>query len=172
MPSTLQELSWAVVELERRVANLVRSGLVYSADYDAAKVRVRYDTDAAGAPVLTAPLPWFARRSGEDGDWWAPEVGEEVAILSPSGDLLQGMVLPALYRQAYPAPETVPTRHVRRYADGAVFMYDREAHHLEATLPAGSSAVIESDAVTIRCVTATIEASGQVQIKGSRINLN
>ena len=172
MPSTLQELTWAVAELERRVANLVRSGVVHAADYATAKVRVRYDTAADGTPVVTAPLSWFTRRSGEDGDWWAPELGEEVAILSPSGDLLQGMVLPALYQQAYPAPETMPTRHTRRYADGAMFMYDREAHRLEAILPTGSSAVIESNDVTVRCATATIQASGQVRVNGSRINLN
>ena len=166
-----QQRDWALTELQRRLANVIRLGFVHDADYPAARLRVRY-AGTPDSPVLTGWLRWIAPRAGPDREWDAPEVGEQVVVFSASGDLDQGLVLAGIFRDAYPALESVPTKHTRRYDDGAVFSYDREAHHLEATLPAGSSATIESDAVTVRCATATINASGQVRVNGSSINLN
>ena len=55
--------------------------------------------------------------------------------------------MPALYSQAFDAPETSDTIHTTHYSDGAVVQYDHAAHALTATLP-GGTATITADKVT------------------------
>ena len=156
--SQYRDLTWAVSELERRLSNVVRVGVVHEADHAAERLRVRYDTATDGAPVLTGWVQWITPRAGPDGDWWAPEVGEQVVLFSPSGDLGQALVLASLTQMTFPPLEKVPTRHTRRYADGATVVYDREAHRLEATLP-------DEGSVSIR-------GGRTVSVQAGRINLN
>lgn len=133
-----------LADLERRVANVVRLGVVAEVDAEAARCRVRYDADEAGAPVVSGPLPWVTARAGADRAWWAPEAGEQVVMLAPSGELVQAVVLPSLYREAHPAPADAPTVRRTVYDDGAVIEYDRAAHRLRAALPAGGTAELVS----------------------------
>ena len=152
--------SFDITELNRRVANLLTLGTVIDADYGQARVRVQI------GEIATTWLPWMTRRAGGDSDWWAPEIGEQVMVLSPSGELAQGIVLLSLYSDAHPAPVNEPTQHHSRYADGAVLEYDRKTHHLKAQLPAGATAeVIADGGVTIVgdvSVTGHITASGDI----------
>lgn len=154
----LDDEAFNLVELARRLANVVREGTVAAVDPANYRVRVQYDTDEAGEPVLTAPIPWMVTRAGPDREWWAPEVGEQVVLLAPSGELTQALALPALYSDAMPAPSDDPDKRVQRYSDGAVFEYDRDAHRYKVTLPAagemvvsigGSTWKLESDGMTL-----------------------
>ena len=129
------EESFDLAELARRIDNLVRTGTVASIDARAYRVRVAYDTDEAGQPILTAPIPWLTARAGDDRTWWAPDVGEQVVLLSPSGDLPQAIAMPALFRDAHPAPSDNPEIRRTRHEDGAVFEYDRESHRCSIALP-------------------------------------
>ncbi len=115
----MADLEFRVTELERLLANLLRVGTVEELDEAAARVKVRI------GEILTAWLPWFTRRAGGDRDWWAPEPGEQVMVLSPGGDLAQGRVLPALNRAAYPAPAASRDKRRVECADGGFAEYDR-----------------------------------------------
>ncbi|WP_417842026.1 phage baseplate assembly protein V [Terasakiella sp.] len=117
-------MSWGIQELERRLANLIRTGKIAAVDTDAARVRVRFGDNLSGW------LPWLTTRAGADRDWWAPSTGEQVLILSPSGETDQGYVLPSIYQTAHPAPSSDPMKHVKTYSDGTTVEYDRAAHHL------------------------------------------
>ena len=128
-----------LVELARRLANVVRPGVVAEADHALARVRVKYGEEAE---AVSAWLPWLAGRAGGDLEWWAPEIGEQVLILAPSGELANGIVIAGLYSDARPAPASSSDRHVTRYIDGAEIEYDREAHRLKAVLPEGGTAEI------------------------------
>lgn len=132
-------MSFDVTELDRRLANLIRFGAIEQADYAAGKVRVKVGDN------LTAWLPWLTDRAGTDRMWHAPEVGEQVVILSPSGEINQGVVLAALFQTAHPQPVNSVDKHHAVYADGAVIEYDRAAHHLKAVLPAGATVELEAD---------------------------
>ena len=143
---------YTLAELSRRLANIARWGSVHELDAAAARVRVHWADDEAGDPVLTAWLPWLTTRAGADQSWWAPTVGEQVLLVSPSGDLAQAVVLPAVYQDTHPAPAADPNKQVVRYSDGAVIAYDRSAHHLEAVLPGEA--------------TAKVVATGGVRIEG------
>jgi phage baseplate assembly protein V len=141
---------FALTELDRRLANLIRVGTVDQTDYANARVRIRT------GELLTGWLPWLTRRAGHDQDWWAPEVGEQVMVLSPSGDPAQGVVLGALYQARYAAPGNEPTVHRTRYADGTTIEYDRAAHRLRVQC-AGDVEIV---------------AAGNLTLRGKRIDLN
>lgn len=117
----LQELHYEITDLHRRVANLIRPGKVADADYAKARVRVRI------GDLVTAPLRWLTHRAGGDVTWWAPEVGEQVLVLSPSGALAQGWVLPGGFGAAAPAPAASPDIHAVQYGDGFKIVHDRAA---------------------------------------------
>lgn len=144
-------------DLERRVANLLRLGQVHSADYGAARIRVVVG-DAADpvGHILTDWIPWLTTRASKDRSWWAPEVGETVLLLAPGGEMPNAVALPAVFSNAAPAPADRETVHVVTYDDGATMMYDREAHKLSVYVPGD----------------VLIEATGNVTIKGARIDLN
>ena len=124
-------------ELERRMANVVRVGKVLSADYSSATVTV-----ALGKNKTTS-LPWLAQRAGNDRVWHPPEVGEQVVVISPSGNLAQGFVLSgAIFKQDFPANGSSADKSLTTYKDGAVVQYDRAAHAYSITIPSGGKATI------------------------------
>lgn len=112
-------MSFDIAEIERRLSNLARIGTVAEADYTKALVRVRSDG------FTTEWLPWITRRAGGDIDWWAPEVGEQVLVIAPSGLMEDAFVIPALYSNSRPEPEQSPDKHTVRYANGDVVTHDR-----------------------------------------------
>ena len=103
-------------------------------------------------------------RAGDDRTWWAPSVGEQVLILSPSGELAAGVVLPALYRTAHPAPESDPGKHTRIHRDGARIESDAGAHKLKAVLPAGGTAELVANGGV--SVTGNVTVAGNVAVTG------
>lgn len=141
---------YRLTDLERRLHNLLRVGTVSAVDAESARCRV-----AAGG-ITTTWLPWLTQRAGPDRTWWAPEPGEQVMLLSPSGDAAQAVVLPAVYRAAHPAPGERVTHHVSEYADGTRIEYDREASQL--TLECVGDVVIKN------ARTITIENGDTIQI--------
>lgn len=127
-----------LVELARRLENLIRNGTIAEADYGAARVRVQYDTDENGQPVLTDWLPWHTHRAGSAIDWWPPEIGEQVTILSPSGNMALGVVMPSIYQAAHPAPSSDPNKRLVNFGDGSFIEYDRATHQFVVTVNGGN----------------------------------
>jgi phage baseplate assembly protein V len=127
-------------ELERRLANVTRAGTILEADYSKARVRVKLGKNT------TAWLPWVSSRAGGDKTWHAPEVGEQVLVLSPAGDLCAGFVLGGVYKQDRPANGDAATVSRTTYADGAVVEYDRAAHAYAISIPAGGKATVKAGA--------------------------
>ena len=150
-------------ELHRLIQNLIRLGTIAEVDGD--RVRVQ------SGKITTDWLRWLTHRAGNAATWWQPSVGEQVMILSPAGDLAAGIVLPAIYSDAHPAPEETPSVHTTHYPDGAVVSYDFATHALEAALPGGGSAVltapgsvtVNSDAITLNAPQTT--CTGQLLVK-------
>ncbi len=155
-----------ITELNRRVANLIRVGTIAEADYGRALARVRI------GELTTDWRPWLTCRAGGDLSWWAPEIGEQVILFSPSGELTLGVILAGMYQQAKPAPADRPTVHRTVYQDGAVVEYDREASRLTVTTPgdvvvdAGRSVTVTAGAeVTVTAASSiAVTSASQVSI--------
>ncbi len=134
-----------LTDAERRIANVIRIGTVWTADYAAATARVRI------GDIVTAPMPWLTTRAGGDRSWWAPEVGEQVLVLAPSGELAQSVVLPSIYATAAPAPAASAgvTRAV--WGDGLIIEHDRAAKLTRINaLDSGGTLVLEAKNIVLR----------------------
>ncbi|TIH12744.1 phage baseplate assembly protein V [Marinifilum sp. JC120] len=138
----MQSPSYGASETDRRLANVIRIGTVAEADYPKARYRVSF-----GAAV-TDWLPWLTFRAGGDLSWWAPEVGEQVVVLAPSGETSGGIVLGSIYSKDHPAPADRPTICRVVFKDGAVMEYDRENHVLHSYIPGDVVNEIDRDMST------------------------
>lgn len=124
--------------LARLIENLVRLGTIAEVDVVKARARVK------SGELLTTWLPWLALRAGADREWNPPTVGEQVLLLSPSGQLAQGIVLTGLFSEANPANGDRAGLHRTTYRDSAVIEYDSIASHLRAVLPDGGTTELVS----------------------------
>jgi phage baseplate assembly protein V len=147
------------------IPNLIRYGTVVDVDHGAKRVVVRV------GELQTQPLPWFAPRAGEVAIWSPPSVGEQVMVFSPNGNLAAGAVLAGIFSDAAPAPAAGTADNVvMEVDDGAVIIYDKAAHKLSATLPAGGIVdVTAPGGVTIAgdvTITGKVSVTGNVAIDG------
>jgi len=123
------DLMYRVAELERRLNNILRMGVVLKVDYDKARCRV------VSGGITTHWLQWATTRAMGEKTWWAPRVGQQVMVLSPCGDLTQGKVMMAFYQDAATPPASSPDIHRYEYPDGAVIQYDEGSGTLTADIP-------------------------------------
>lgn len=130
--------------LARLIENLVRFGVVAAVQMTPPRVRVK-----TGA-LTTTWLPWLAVRAGADREWDPPTAGEQVLLISPSGQLGNAVVLTGLFSDSAPANGNRAGLHRRTYSDGTVIEYDSVAHHLNATLIAGGTTnLVSTGGITI-----------------------
>lgn len=158
----------ALPDLERRQANAIRYGTVAEVDYANARVKIK------SGNITTAWLPWAAgRASGAKRRWDPPEVGEQVAVISPGGDLAQGLVLPGVYQSSAAAPSASPDKDAMVYSDGTVIEYDRASHTLLADLgqskirASREEVLLQIGGVSISMTSSGIAIVGAVTVNGN-----
>lgn len=122
--------SQKIGDLLRRLENILRRGRVAQVQTSPPRVRV-----ALGDDVVTKWLPWFATRAGDDRTWWTPSVGEQVLVLSESGNTANGVVLMGMYQDAHPPADDDAAISSIVWSDGARVSYDKSTGTLETTLP-------------------------------------
>jgi phage baseplate assembly protein V len=88
--------SFAFSDLCRRVANLIRIGKI--AEVDGAQVKVQI------GKVKTNWLP-IVSMAGDTNVWLPITVGEQVAVISPYGEMAQSFVIRSIHYDKYAAPE-------------------------------------------------------------------
>ncbi|WP_095159265.1 phage baseplate assembly protein V [Pseudomonas sp. Irchel 3E13] len=119
--------------LSRLLENMIRFGTIAAVQHVPPRVSVKT------GDLVTAMLPWLALRAGADIEWDPPTEGEQVLLISPSGQLANAVAITGIYSDAIPANGDRAGLHRRTYRDGAVIEYDSIAHHLNATLPGGGT---------------------------------
>ncbi|WP_174515816.1 MULTISPECIES: phage baseplate assembly protein V [unclassified Wolbachia] len=152
------ESNFAISELQRKLANIIRIGVVKEVDYEKAKVRVQI------GELLTDYLPWITSKAGKDRDWFPPDIDEQVVIFSPFGELSLGVVLGGIYQEKYAAPENKKEINSIKFQDGTRLLYDKDKHHLEIEVV---------DKITLKAGESSIEMTkSEISLKAKRINLN
>ncbi|MFK0032974.1 phage baseplate assembly protein V [Pseudomonas monteilii] len=131
-------VSMNIADLNRLLENLIRFGTIAEVQHKPPRVKVR------SGGILTTWLPWMVWRAGADQVWDPPTLNEQVLLLSPSGQMANGVVITGLFSDAIPANGDRPGLHRRTYRDSAVIEYDSIAHHLSATLPDGGTTSLTS----------------------------
>lgn len=116
-----------LVEISRRLENLIRIGTIAEIDHASHRVRVK------SGELLTQWLMWRTDRAGATRSWNPPTVGEQVMILSPSGELGNGIVIPSIYSDAFDSVSADPDLHIVEYPDGARISYNHQTSTLMAT---------------------------------------
>ena len=102
----------ALSDPRRLFGNLLQLGAVKSVDLARATCRVRV------GELVTGDLPWLTPRAGATRLWSPPVAGEQVLLLCREGDVEGGLVLPALFSDAHPAPAS-DKRDLITCSDGA-----------------------------------------------------
>lgn len=122
-------------DLQRRLANIVRRGVIHSTQHGKIpKCRVSI------GELLTDWLPLCQGFSGGFRSDVNPcTVGDAVTVLSEGGDLNNGRVFPGWATGGAPVPEGSESEHITVYGDGTEVRYDRETHALTITIAAGGT---------------------------------
>jgi len=134
-------------DLGRRLANIIRLGQIFEIDYEVAKARVKI------GDLETDWLPWVASNSGANNNWNPPEIDEQVIILSPGGELNQGIILPSLYRGN--ALESSRDIQSVTFADGSKISFNHTNGNLDLDIKGNTN----------------IKVAGNAQIEASNITL-
>ncbi|WP_085596137.1 MULTISPECIES: phage baseplate assembly protein V [unclassified Pseudomonas] len=172
-------MSFVAATHDRMLAGLIIPCSVVGVDLAAAMVRV-----SDGAGWTSAWVRWHSQAAGKARHWRAPSLGEQGALISPSGEPAQGTFVPGLYGNAGTQPDNRDHVEVWRFDDGGSLVYDWQAKSYSISLPsgtvtiqvAGSSAVITDSAITAKAdtisLTGQITLNGDVQVNGASLQHN
>ncbi len=138
-------------ELSRRLANTIRVGKVCEVDYEKAVAKVMLGDNK------TAFLPWITNKAGADQNWNPIDIGEQVVVLAPNGELNRGVILHSLYQKTIPAPATSKNMRAVFFEDGSCVQYDTDSKTLTVELQ-GTGNINVVGSVNITCQTANITA--------------
>ena len=158
----------SLADLARRLENLIRIVTIAHVDVaDAAAPRVRVQD----GDLLTGWLPFGALRAGTARVWSAPTVGEQVLLLSPSGELASAVVFGSLFCSATPAPSTNPHDHIIDFADGTRISHNDATGAMVFT---GMKTLLlkASQSITLDTATVLVKASASVTVDTPATHLN
>lgn len=160
-------MSYASAQHDRMLSDQVIKGYVVAVDLVAGKLRM-----SDGSDWVSAWVKWHSLAAGKARHWRSPSLGEQGALISPSGDPAQGTFVPGLYGNAGPQPDNRDHVEVWRFDDGGSLVYDWEANSYTIKLPSGtvnievgSSKAVITDAA-INAESAAITLQGSVEIVG------
>ncbi|MCJ8271675.1 MAG: phage baseplate assembly protein V, partial [Psychrosphaera sp.] len=148
-------------DIQNRLSRIITVGTVAETDYEKARVKVTV------GEWTTGWLPWLTSRASNDVSWWALEVGEQVLVVSPSGDMAQGIVIGGIYQQQQQqlvsdvAADQRQNIHRVKYQDGTVIEYDREKHVLKADVKGDVELLVEKN------LTGTVGEDVELTVKGN-----
>lgn len=136
--------------MQRQIANLIKQGNIMEVDSTLCRVRV-----AHGA-LQTDWLPYFVPFAGGVSVHRPPSVGENCIVLSPSGEVANGVVLCGLMSSQFASPSQSSDDTTIQFPDGAVITYN----HVSGSLKIGGVKSVTIDSPKS-------EFTGAVLVKGS-----
>ena len=92
-----------LAELERRARNRKRTGTVSEVDHKKGLARVRI-SEPGGTPYVGPWMPWKEIAAGDIKTHIPPSVGQQVTVVSESGDLTDGEIDMSIPSTGEPAP--------------------------------------------------------------------
>ncbi|RED07054.1 MULTISPECIES: phage baseplate assembly protein V [Pseudomonadaceae] len=116
-----------IAALSRLIENLIRLGTIAEVDHGSLQDKRPSRVRVQSSELLTGWLPWPALRAGTTRDLDPHTLGEQVLVLSPSGQTAQCISITGLFSALIPANGDRAYPHRRTYPDGAVVEYDSEA---------------------------------------------
>lgn len=142
-------------ELQRKLDNIIRFGVIAEVNHATARARVK------SGDILTEFLPFVTFRAGTTKTWSPPTVGEQCVMLSVSGEFTTACILVGLYTQNSPSHSA--DEHVIEFADGAKITYNQSNGALVVT-GIKTASITAANQIDIDCP--TINIKGNVNIDG------
>jgi phage baseplate assembly protein V len=164
-----------IAQLSRMIENMIRIGTVLEIDLTAPRCRVK--TGDLDTEWLRMP----SRRAGQTRKWDPLTVGEQVIIISPSGVLESGLVMPmGIFSDAITPPSNSGDVEMTQYPDGAVLSYNHSTSVLSITginmlnIVASGDIVVsnDGDAVVNSKGKVDVTAGGKAKVKANLIELD
>lgn len=153
-------MSYATAQHDRMIASTVMPCVVVAVDLPAAMVRVQ------SGEWTSAWVRWHSQAAGKARHWRAPSLGEQGALISPSGEPAMGTFIAGLYGNAGAQPDNRDHVEVWRFDDGGSLVYDWAAHSYTIDLPAGNVTVKVGGSVWEMTPDSIRLASGQIDLVG------
>jgi len=162
-------------QLSRMIENIVRLGTVEEVDLSAPLCRIKT------GELITDWLRMPSQRAGNTRKWSPLTVGEQVMILSPSGVLEAGVVIPmGIFSDAITPPSNSGDVEMTQYPDGAVMSYNHSTSELNITgikmlnIAASGDVIVTNDGdLVAHCKgAANITADGKATVKANKIDLD
>lgn len=153
-------MSANLIDLLRKIDDLIRIGTVT----EVRSGECRVDTKGNH----TNWRPYLVLRAGRTRRRMRPSVGEQVILLSLSGDLRNAFVLAGIYQDAHPEPladDDNGDLDRIEYPDGAVIEYNPTTGALTAT---GINTASLTASVTVKLITPLVECTQALKV-GSTI---
>ena len=161
LAKTFANMAYRIEELERRVANVARPGKVTAVDPANGLVKLEV------GELPTAWVPWL-ETSGAIKSWRPPSVGQQMMLISPSGEPGQGWAMPAGASNANPHPHNKVAEDVLTIGQSRIQV---TGGSIEFTV-GKSSIVMTADAIdvtaddTINMTSETMIADADVHLGG------
>ncbi|MBI1649874.1 phage baseplate assembly protein V [Hyphomicrobium sulfonivorans] len=112
----LVDLALRVAELERRQANNFRHGTVEEVDAKKQLMRMRLGEGEDGQPFLGPWVP-YAQIAGALKVHTPPSKGQQMTMISPTGDMRQAIALPMTWSDQNKSPSDKEDEHVLTFGD-------------------------------------------------------
>lgn len=111
-------------DLTRLISNLIRIGEV---------IELQASPLAARVKIGDNETDWISiahSRAGQSNDFDPPSIGEQVVLLSASGDLSQAIIIASLHSSTHDQPSSSLHEFIRTFGDGTRLSYNSETHKL------------------------------------------
>lgn len=154
-PEQMAWLASQIADLKRQARNRKRTGTIAEVDHKKGLARVKL-SEPDGKPYLSGWLPWKEVASGGIKSHIPPTVGEQVDVLSESGDLTDGVI-----------DMSTPSNQNPRPHDGS-----------EAVITKGASKLLIGDnvisvqSVEVRLDAENINVNGNLHVSGDELTHN
>jgi phage baseplate assembly protein V len=122
----IAEQGFALSEMNRRLLQIVRIGVIQEIDYAKVKARVKVGNNVTGW------RPWVALAKA----WIPPTVGDQVVVLSPNGDFEQGILLSALYHSKSKPPSNKENELKIKLSENSSVCFDSNLEKLTVKIGA------------------------------------
>lgn len=133
-----------LTDLKRRVANMVVVGKISHVDHKNARYRVK------SGNLISDWIPDTQARAGKTCSYEGRDVGEQVVVISSSGDLSQGVIVGSIHTDANQAADK-GSIHRTIYPDGTTLEYDDEQNTYGIHIKSGGKFILTiSDGVSLK----------------------
>lgn len=163
-----------IADLSKLIENMIRIGTVLEVDLTKPRCRVK------SGDLETDWLRMPSQRAGRTRKWDPLTVGEQVMVISPSGVIEAGFVIPlGIFSDAITPPSDSADVEMTQYPDGAVMSYNHSTSELSITgikllnIASSGDVMVTNDGDLIaHCKgAAKITADGIATVKAQKIKL-